>query len=502
MKAPRAEIATGIVEGVERDGVAQFLGVPFAVALPKRRFLAPDPVTPWTGVRSTVVSRTSPPQLPMPAILDHGNQAPNDEECLEVNVYSPAADGERRPVMVWFYGGGFTSGSAGTYDASMLARRGDVVVVTVNYRLGALGFSLLEHLDPRFTGSANAGLRDQIDSLRWIRENIVAFGGDPGCVTIFGESAGGHSVGCLLTSPEADGLFHRCILQSSAGWGLRTQDWAEGVTAQLMDRVGAKTVEELQTVDVDALLAAQAVIPMRMPGSEAAENGPRTSGTASFAFAPTLDGVVLRGHVIDEVAAGRAASVPLLLCHTRDEIKLFAAMDVLPDVDEPGLVTMMSMSHPDGQAALEAYRKADPSGTPNDWLVSFLSDQNFHMPDFRFADVRLRHDPRVWMARFSWESHAEGGKFGACHGIEIPFLFYRPGETGAFLEGREPPLHLVHAIQDAWAAFARSGDPNCHALPEWPAYSGERTVMALDDEPRLLYDPDAALHTVWDDIVF
>jgi para-nitrobenzyl esterase len=439
----------------------------------------------------------------MPAILDSGTQAPNDEDCLEVDIYTPSADGERRPVMVWFYGGGFTSGSAGIYDAAMLARRGDVVVVTVNYRLGALGFSYLEHLDPRFTGSANAGLRDQIESLCWVRENVVAFGGDPGCVTIFGESAGGHSVGCLLTCPDTDDLFHRCILQSSAGWGLRTRDWAEESTTQLMERVGATTVDELQAVDVEAILAAQAAIPMRLPDGDSAKNGPRAPGVASFPFAPTLDGVVLRGHVIDEIAAGRAATVPLLLCHTRDEIKLFAAMDLLPEVDEQRLVALMAMSHPDGQGAFEAYRKAEPGGSPGDWLVSFLSDQNFHMPDFRLADLRIRHDSRVWMARFSWESHAEGGKFGACHGIEIPFLFYRPGETGAFLEGRQPPIRLVHVIQDAWVAFARTGDPNCSALPEWPRYdSDERAVMALDDEPGLLHDPDGAVMSVWDDVVF
>jgi len=438
----------------------------------------------------------------MPELLALATQAPNDEDCLEVNIYTPAVDGARRPVMVWFYGGGFTIGSAGTYDASHLAARGDVVVVTVNYRLGALGFSLLEHLDTRFTGSANAGLRDQIEALRWVRENVAAFGGDPGCVTIFGESAGGHSVGCLLTSPEASGLFHRGILQSSAGWGLRTLDWAQEVTTQLMQGAGARSVEDLQALGVDAMLEAQTAIPMRLPGGAPGENGPRTSGTASFPFAPTLDGVVLHGHVIDEVAAGRVASVPLLLCHTRDEIKLFTGMGLLPDVDELGLAALMAMSHPDSQTALTVYREADPYGTPNDWLVSFLSDQNFHMPDFRLADLRLRHDPRVWMARFSWESLAGGGKFGACHGIDIPFLFFRPGESGAFLEGREPPIDLVHAVQDAWTAFARNGDPNCSALPYWPPYASERSVLELNDESRLLHDPDADARAIWRDVEF
>jgi len=231
----------------------------------------------------------------LPFLIDWAEQAPADEDSLEVNVYTPGAGEGKRPVMVWFYGGGFTEGSAGIYDATSLAARGDVVVVTVNYRLGALGFSYLQHLDERFAGSANIGIRDQIASLRWVRDNIGGFGGDPGCVTILGESAGGHSVGCILTSSEAEGLFHRCILQSSSGWGLRTPEWAEEVTAKLMARLGTTTVEQLQAVDVDSILAAQAVLPMREPGSDTGGGGSRSLGTGSFPFAPALDGVVLRG---------------------------------------------------------------------------------------------------------------------------------------------------------------------------------------------------------------
>ena len=313
-----------------------------------------------------------------------------DEDCLELNVYTPAADGAKRPVMVWIYGGGFVIGSAATYDASSLALRGDVVVVTVNYRIGALGFSYLEHLDERFAGSGNAGIRDQIASLVWVRDNIAAFGGDPGCVTIFGESAGGHSVGCLLTSPEAQGLFHRAIAESSAGWGLRAREWGEDVTAKVMAEVGATSVEALQAAGVDAILAAQAGLANRPPGGVSGREGPRSRGTGATPFAPTLDGVVLNGAVIDEVAAGRAASVPLLIFHTRDELKSFGAMGRLPDLgDEDGLASWIAEVLPDGHVAVEAYRNAEPDGSLTDWLSSFLTDQNIHMPDFRMADVRV-----------------------------------------------------------------------------------------------------------------
>jgi para-nitrobenzyl esterase len=503
MSQPRVETTAGVIEGVVRDGVTQFLGVPYASPpLGARRFLPPLAATPWSGVRQTDVSRSSPPQLPSPLPVFSVEQPPIDEDCLELNIYTPGADQERRPVMVWFYGGGFTMGSAGAYDATSLAVRGRVVVVTVNYRLGALGFSYLQHLDERFAGSANAGLRDQMASLRWVSENIAAFGGDPGCVTIFGESAGGHSVGCLLTSHEAEGLFHRCILESSAGWELRTPEWGEEVTAKLMAELGVTTVEQLQGSGVDAILAAQAGLPMRIPDSSG-RDGPRSMGVGATPFAPTLDGVVITGAVIDEVQAGRAANVPLLICHTRDELKIFAALGVLPPMsDELELAAMMAPVLADGSGAVEAYRNADPDGSLTDWLVSFLTDQNMHMPDFRLGDARSRHDPRVWMARFSWESPAEGGAFGACHGLEIPFLFWRPGQTGGFLGEFEAPSGLAYAMQDAWVAFARTGDPNCGSLPPWPRYEpGQRAVMNLDVESELVRDPDGPVRDVWKDVV-
>lgn len=505
MNGLSVETTAGIVEGMEQAGVARFLGVPFGAApLGQRRFLAPSPAAPWTGVRSAKVSRTSPPQLPSPVLIDSGDQAPGDEDCLELDITTPAADDARRPVMVWFYGGGFTIGSAGTYDPTSMVARGDVVVVTVNYRLGALGFSYLQHLDEHYAGSGNSGIRDQIASLRWVRDNIAFFGGDPGCVTIFGQSAGGHSVGCLLTCPEADGLYHRCILESSSGWGLRSIDWAEGVTTTLMTKLDVSSVDALLTSSVDDLLAVQAALPMRLPGADSAGGGPRTMGVAAFPFAPTLDHVVLHGEVIDEVAAGRAPRVPILMCHTSDEIRLFDAMGFLPDPsDEQELGAFMSMGLPDTAAAVEAYRQAEPDGSLKDWFISYLTDQTYHMPDYRFADVRAPHDPRIWMARFSWRSPAENTTFGSCHGMDIPFLFWRSGESGGFLDGYEAPSELAFAMQDAWATFARTGDPNCGSLPSWPRYVAEnRDVMELNTESHVLTDPDRPVREIWKGVIF
>ncbi len=297
---------------------------------------------------------------------------PTDEDCLTLNVFTPALrsgtepalDGAAsRPVMVWIHGGAFNIGSGCLFDAAELSRRGNVVVVTVNYRLGALGFSYLDHFDDRFAGSGNVALLDQIAALEWVRDNVAVFGGDANNVTIFGESAGGHSVGCLLTAPEARGLFHRAIAQSGAGFNLREVDQAVAQTTALMDQLGVTSVEALQAVPVDRLIEAQ----------------------AAFSFSPVQDGVVLDDHVIDAVAVGNCADVPLLISHTRDEMRLFAAdgraLGEMPSTDDD-LADRLGHAFADGVAAAAAYRAAEADASPADLWLSYLTDARFHMPDF------------------------------------------------------------------------------------------------------------------------
>ena len=227
-------------------------------------------------------------------------------------------------------------------------------------------------------------------------------------------------MGCLLTCSEADGLYHRCILESSSGWGLRSVEWAEEMTTTLMAKLAVSSVDALLASGVADILAVQAALPMRLPGADSAAAGPRTMGVAAFPFAPTLDHVVLHGEVIDEVAAGRAPQVPILMCHTRDEIRLFDAMGFLPDPsNEQELGAFMSMCLADTAGAVEAYRQAEPDGSLKDWFISYLTDQTYHMPDYRFADLRAPHDSRIWMARLSWRSPAEDNTFGACHGMDF-----------------------------------------------------------------------------------
>jgi para-nitrobenzyl esterase len=480
-------LGQGELRGFESGGLAQFRGVPFAAPpIGERRFLPPQPAEPWSGVRDATQWGARAPQSLEPTPFRRIVDVPVDEDCLSLNVFTPALrsgtepglERASRPVMLWIHGGAFNIGSGCLFDAAELSRRGNVVVVTVNYRLGALGFSYLDHLDDRFAGSGNTALLDQIAALEWVRDNIAAFGGDANNVTIFGESAGGHCVGCLLTVPDASGLFHRAIAQSGAGFNLREVDQAVAQTTALMEQLGVTSVEELLAVPIDRLVDAQ----------------------ATFLFSPVQDGVVLADHVIDAVAVGHCADVPLLISHTRDEMRLFAlngAFGELPASDLE-LAHRLARAFTDAQAAAAAYRAAEPDASPADLWISYLSDTTFHMPDFALAEARVIRSPDVWMARFSWPSTAMDGQLGACHAIDIPFLFTGGGNLGGMTPDEGPPELLAHAIQDAWVAFARNGDPNTSALPEWPRYEVEhRLVMELDDECTVLEDPDGEIRRLW-----
>jgi para-nitrobenzyl esterase len=476
------ELALGTLRGVDASGVVQFRGVPFAAPpVGGRRFRPPEPVTRWDGARDASAWAPRAPQSLEPGPFRRVVDVPVDEDCLYLNVFTPStdpgADGQR-PVMVWIHGGAFTMGSGCLFDAAELARRGDVVVVTVNYRLGALGFCYLDHLDASSNGTGNLALLDQIAALRWVHDHVAAFGGDPENVTIFGESAGGHSVGCLLTAPGARGLFHRAIAQSGAGFFLREVDQAVATTTSFLDQLGVTDVDDLRAVPFARLVDAQ----------------------AGFSFSPTRDGVVLCDGVLDAVAAGACADVPLLVSHTRDEMRLFAIdgrAGAMP-ANDAELARRLAHVFADGATAAEAYRAAEPDASAAELWTSFLTDQRFHMPDFALADARLATSADVWLARISWPSPAMAGGLGACHAIEIPFLFPGGGNLGGMTGDAGPPPRLAHAIQDAWAAFARHGDPATDALPPWPRYDREqRCVMEFDDDCSVLADPDGAIRRLW-----
>ena len=485
----------GKVVGREKRGVLLFAGLPYAAPpVGERRFRPPQPVEPWEGTREA--TRFSPwaPQSArgLGAVLA-GAPVDWDEDCLYLNVQTPALDDARRPVMVWIHGGAFVSGSGAVpwYDGAKLATRGDVVIVSINYRLGALGWLHLGHLDESYAGSGNNGLLDQIAALQWVQRNIAAFGGNPEDVTIFGESAGGMSVGTLLGTPEARGLFHRAIAQSGASQNVASTEIATDVTEHLLETAGVSTVAELVALDVEALLAAQDAV---------SATGLRGRGVgAGLPFGPVVDGTVLRRPPMDEVRDGLSAHVPLLIGTNRDEWTLFAMADK-PDLDEETVLRRLSSITGDPHLVLEAY--TDGSTIKQGW-IDLMTDLVFRIPAIRLAEAQRAHQPSTFMYFFEWPTPVFGGAMGATHALEIPFVFDNLDRGGVqgFL-GDDPPAALATEMQRAWLAFVHHDDPTHDGLPApWPAFDEvDRATMHFGVPSHLEHDPAPRRREVWSGI--
>jgi len=430
-----------------------------------------------------------------------------DEDCLFLNVYTPAADGGRRPVMVWIHGGGFVigSGSQPVYDGVPLAKRGDVVVVTVNYRLGPLGFLHLADLCPELEGAVgNAGIRDQIAALEWVNENIAAFGGDPENVTIFGESAGGMSVGTLLGAPAARGLFRRAIPQSGAAHNVHTRETATEVARHFLEELGiapADAAAKLRSVPPDKLLDTHQQTVLKLGTS-----------VGLLAFQPLVDGDALPAPPLDAVRAGHAAGVDLLVGTARDEWKLFGFLDPgLAKLDEAGLVARVAKQvggEENATRLVAAYRGARgrDAATPQDLYFAIETDRVFRIPAIQLAEAQQRHRDGVYMYLFTWESPMMGGALGACHAIELPFVFGQVEAEGAelFVGGGPDAIRLSEQTMDAWLGFARAGDPAHAGLPggRWPAYEPERrATMRLGPETICDDAPGEAERAAWDGLI-
>ncbi|HKA04310.1 MAG TPA: carboxylesterase/lipase family protein [Acidimicrobiales bacterium] len=478
------ETATGRVRGVTTTGgVRVFKGIPYASAV---RLAPPQPAASWPGVRDALEFGPQAPQVPGFLEQAFGLAAwPMSEDCLSLNVWAPPG-GSRAPVLVWIHGGAFTNGTGAVpwYDGTAFAAHG-CVLVTINYRLGALGFLHLADIDgERFAGSGNLGLLDQVAALGWVQRNIASFGGDPGNVTIFGESAGGASVASLLTCPAAAGRFHRAIAQSAAILQLRQREEATVAAERLLDTLGLgpRRLTDLFAVPVERLLAAQS----------AAFTGP----DLFTAFAPTPDGTVLPEPVAKALAAGAGAGVPFVLGTNRDELYLFTALDGrAASLDAAGLAAVAER-HAAGDAAdlVAAYTAARPRATPGQLATSIAGDDAFWRPALDVATSRAAIGAPTWMYRFDWPTPTFGGLLGACHGVEIPFVFDTIGLPTAeiFLGDGPERAGIASAVHGAWARFATTGDPG------WPRYDVERRLtMCFDTDSEVVADPDGELRRRW-----
>ncbi|MFC7220658.1 carboxylesterase/lipase family protein [Streptomyces polyrhachis] len=465
------------------QGVWSFLGLPYAAPpFGPRRLREPEPVEPWTGVREATAYGPTPPRAPYTPPFDAliPETTVPGEDCLNLNVWTPAPDpGAGLAVMVWLHGGAFSNGSAAApgYDGSAFARDG-VVYVSVDYRLGVDGFL---HLDGR---PDNRGLLDQLAALRWVRDNIASFGGDPDQVTVFGESAGAMSIGVLLAGKEARGLFHRAILQSGACHHFLRRSSAARITALLARRLGvAATAEAFAALPLAELLPAQAAL----RGELNARPDPALWGEAALnmmPFEPVADGLAL---------PPADCGVGLLVGSNREEYRLFLApTGRLDAVTEPRLTALAASYGVNPPGALACYREGRPGASPGELLDAVATDWFYRVPAIRLAEAV----PGSYVYEFAWRSPRFGGRLGACHALELPFVFDRLQDPSyAPLLGPAPPQPLADAMHRAWIAFARTGDPG------WPAYDkAGRTTMVFADDCAPKKDPRAQERLLWEGV--
>jgi para-nitrobenzyl esterase len=494
LPGPVVRTTAGAVRGRRAEGLAVFRGIPFAAPpVGEARFQAPRPARPWDGIREAYAFGPPPPQdlglLGGPALV----ATPQGDDWLTVNVWTPDPDPDpaaRRPVMVWIHGGAYKLGHAGSpgYDARHIAADGDVVVVTFNYRVGMEGFAHIEG------APANRGLLDQVAALEWVRDNVEAFGGDPGQVTVFGESAGAGSVASLLVMDRAAGLFRRAIAQSVPGTYF-SAELARDIGTALAAEVGLRpTVADLSTVDPRRLTAAGEALGPKMP--QHLDRWGRAAPTVT-PFSPVVDGEVLPAAPWQALASGAARDIDLLVGHNRDEYRLFVALagqlGRIPD-DRADAALRLFAPGPDGAAA---YRTAFPGASPAELYERVRTDWLFAMPSLHLAEAHRAGGGSAHVYELTWPAPGDGGALGACHGLDVPLLFGTYGaDLGALLfAGTEPSaeaLALSSRFRSSWTAFARTGDPG------WPAYDDERLVQVLDAEPVVTACPEETSRRLWE----
>jgi para-nitrobenzyl esterase len=509
---PSVDTVSGRVRGAIIEGIAAFKCIPYgAPTSGGDRFMPPRKPAAWAGVRDALEYTGHAPQEGLrppsrPELADFSgppDTSPETEDCLTLNVWSPGLDGATRPVMVWFHGGAFAYGTANVarLQGSRLAKRGDVVVVTVNQRLNIFGFLDLSVVGgAEFAASGNAGTLDMVAALEWVRDNIAQFGGDPGNVTIFGESGGGGKVSTLLAMPSARGLFHRAIVQSGAAVRLRERDRATKLTDAVLKTLGltGNELAKLQSLPIAQLLAAVE------PAQKALGPAPQPLFDR-YPFGPVVDGTIVPAHPFDASAPACSADIPLLIGDMKDEMASFLARDdkiwqrTLTEPELRERVVAVAGSHAD--AVIETYRRLYPEMNPAERLIATLTDSNFRIRSLIVAEQKAKlGGAPVFMYSFEWETPVQGGRLKAPHALDVPFTFDTIDLTNA--TDRSDAAHRLAATMSAtWAAFARSGVPDNALIPHWPEYDlATRATMLLDAECRIEKDPRGETRQLWQTI--
>ncbi len=491
---PLAVTAYGAVRGRMDDGVSVFLGIPYGADTAARRFQRAVPPEAWDGIREAITYPDTSPQLELSGALfeswDPDPRPPQGENMLGLNVWTPALDDARRPVMVWLHGGGYTAGygSSRVFEGTRLAQKGDVVVVTVNHRLNLLGYLYLAGLPggEAYPDSGNVGMLDLILALEWVRDNIAAFGGDPDNVTIFGESGGGWKVSTLLAMPEAEGLIDRAIVQSGSARYARTPEQATADARMALDALGVapENLDALRTLPAQSFTDAMTAL----------ETNPRL---APNFFSPVADGRALPSHPFGDAAPATARDVPMLIGSTADEYSLF-----LLGIPDPAAITFealhdmlaFAVPEPDIPAVVAGYRALQPDASPYEILVAIASDRAFTADAVAQAELKAEQGGApVWLYQFDWETPLMGGRLGAMHALETGFVFDNLQKSESMIGDIATAQPLADKMSDAWLAFARTGNPNVSGLPPWPALTpGSVSAMRFSEVSRVEADYFAA----------
>jgi para-nitrobenzyl esterase len=482
--SPAVDTTAGKIRGLAINKVNAFRGIPYGAPTGgSRRFMPPAKPDPWTGVKETITWGHEAPQghphTEIPEVRATIQDHEIGEDCLCLNVWTNGfGRTDRRPVMVWLHGGGFTSGNGGytMYDGANLARKRDVVTVTVNHRLNTFGFLHLADIGgAKFAQATNAGILDVVAALEWVRDNIANFGGDPNNVTIFGQSGGAGKVSTLLAMPAAKSLFHRAIVQSGSSIAGVSRADANKTVETLMAKLGVKTADELQKVPMDQLVQA-------------------TQSTQGLRLAPVVDGKTLPRDPFAPDATPISADIPMLIGTTETEVTFFPNTPLDP-IDDAALLARVKQttraSDEQAKNLIGLYRKGRAGVSNIDIALIMASDNGFRAGVLTQAERKAAQKAPVYMYYFTWRSPVREGKLKAFHTLEIPFVTENVDEAKSMTGTGQDRYALQDKMSATWVAFARSGNPGHKGLPDWPAFTPDkRATMFFDNTCKLVNDPN------------